>query len=52
VSVYIDDAFIPATVGRIRSRWCHLFADSTEELVAFAVWLVVRSIMSRLSRSS
>ncbi|MEO5317615.1 DUF4031 domain-containing protein [Arthrobacter sp. CC3] len=41
MSVYVDDAFIPAKVrsGRLThdSRWCHMTADSTEELVALAV---------------
>lgn len=40
MSVYVDDAFITATVGpperRFTSRWCHLVADSTAELLAFA----------------
>jgi hypothetical protein len=36
VNVYIDDAFIRAKVGRFTSRWCHLFADTEEELHAFA----------------
>jgi hypothetical protein len=36
VTVYVDDAFIPATVGRVRSRWCHLFADTEDELHEFA----------------
>ncbi|PWJ24797.1 uncharacterized protein DUF4031 [Branchiibius hedensis] len=43
MSVYIDDAFIDATVGgadrRFRSRWCHLVADSTAELLQFAARL-------------
>jgi hypothetical protein len=43
MTVYVDDAFIPAKVrsGRIThdSKWCHLTADSTEELVQFAVGL-------------
>ncbi|GAA4033157.1 hypothetical protein GCM10023063_15730 [Arthrobacter methylotrophus] len=43
MSVYIDDAFIPATVGRLTSRWSHMFADSTEELVAFAMSLGLRA---------
>ena len=39
--MYVDDAFIPAKVrngGRwVKSRWCHLFSDtSDEELHAFA----------------
>jgi len=36
VSVYVDNAMIPATVGRVRARWCHLTADTQEELRAFA----------------
>lgn len=36
MTVYVDNAFIPARVGRLTSRWCHMTADSTEELVAFA----------------
>jgi len=43
MTVYVDDAYIPAKVrsGRLThdSRWCHLTADSTEELIAFAVGL-------------
>lgn len=36
MTTYVDDAFIPARVGRIQSRWCHLFADTEEELHALA----------------
>jgi hypothetical protein len=36
MTVYVDDAFIRARVGRITSRWCHLFADTEEELHVFA----------------
>lgn len=36
VTVYIDNARIPATVGRLRSRWSHLTADTKDELHAFA----------------
>lgn len=36
MTVYVDDSFIPAKVGRYSSRWCHLMADTTEELVTFA----------------
>lgn len=36
MTVYVDDARIPATVGRIKGRWSHLFADSQDELHAFA----------------
>lgn len=44
MTIYIDDALIPATVGRLRSRWSHLMsdlpgADGTAELVAFAARL-------------
>jgi hypothetical protein len=34
--VYVDDARIPARVGRISARWSHLMADSLPELLAFA----------------
>lgn len=34
--VYVDDALIPARVGRISSRWSHLFADTQDELHEFA----------------
>ncbi|QDG87132.1 DUF4031 domain-containing protein [Pseudarthrobacter sp. NIBRBAC000502770] len=40
MTVYVDDAYIPAAVrsGPLThdTCWCHLTADSTEELVAFA----------------
>lgn len=40
MTVYVDNASIPADVtnGGIvhSSRWCHLTADSSEELMAFA----------------
>jgi Protein of unknown function (DUF4031) len=36
MAVYVDDARIPARVGRIRARWSHLFADSQDELHALA----------------
>lgn len=40
MAVYVDAAYIPASVPRGRqtytSQWCHLTADSTDELVAFA----------------
>jgi hypothetical protein len=46
MAVYVDDACIPATVpnGRTRhtSNWSHLFADSQEELHAFASRLGLR----------
>lgn len=37
MTVYVDNARIPARVGRIRARWSHLFADTQEELHAFAL---------------
>ena len=36
MAVYVDDARIPARAGRIRARWSRLFADSQDELHAFA----------------
>ena len=41
MTVYVDNAHIPAKVrsGPLThdSTWCHLTADTTEELVAFAL---------------
>lgn len=36
MTVYVDNAKILATVGRIRARWSHLTADSKQELFEFA----------------
>lgn len=36
MTVFVDDARIKATVGRITSKWCHLFADTEQELHDFA----------------
>ena len=36
MTVYVDNARIPATVGRLHGRWSHLTADTKEELHAFA----------------
>jgi hypothetical protein len=36
MTVYVDDMLLPATVGRTTSRWSHMFADTSEELIAFA----------------
>lgn len=36
MTVYIDGAFLPAQVGRLKSRWCHMTADTVEELHVFA----------------
>lgn len=37
MTVYVDDAFIPAVVGSIDDEWCHMAADDDEELHAFAL---------------
>lgn len=43
MTIYVDDAYIPAKVrlGSLihDSCWCHMTADSTEELINFAVSL-------------
>lgn len=36
MTVYVDNARIPATIGPTRAVWSHLTADSPEELLAFA----------------
>lgn len=36
MTVYVDKVEIPATVGRHTSVWCHLTADTSAELEAFA----------------
>lgn len=44
--VYVDNVFIPADVpnGRVvhSSKWCHLVADTSEELIALAVKIGLR----------
>src|SRR5579863_7334555 len=42
MTVYVDDSLIPAKVGHCTSRWSHLFADTEEELHAFARILGLR----------
>lgn len=42
MTVYVDDFRAPATVGRLRSRWSHLSADTREELHAFAASIGLR----------
>lgn len=39
MTVYVDDARIPARIGRYDTRWSHLFADTQGELHAFAARL-------------
>lgn len=37
MTVFVDDVFIPARVGRLNAKWCHLMTDGPpEELHAFA----------------
>jgi hypothetical protein len=36
MTVYVDDMMMRAKVGRWDAKWCHLIADSREELHAFA----------------
>lgn len=36
MTVYVDNARIPATVGRLKDRWSHLTADTKDELETFA----------------
>lgn len=42
MTVYVDNAGIPATVGARSSRWSHLTADDREELHVFAERLGLR----------
>ncbi len=42
MTVYVDNAGIDATVGRLRSRWSHLTADTPDELYEFADRLGLR----------
>jgi hypothetical protein len=39
VTVYVDNARIPARVNRINGRWSHLTADTEQELHDFAAKL-------------
>jgi len=50
MTVYVDNAMIPATVGRLKARWCHLTADTAEELHVFAQRLGLRSSWCQVSR--
>ncbi len=42
MTVYVDDARIPARVGRVYGRWSHLTADTRDELHQFAAALGLR----------
>jgi hypothetical protein len=42
MTVYVDDAAIPAQVGKIAARWSHLTADTKDELHEFAAKLGLR----------
>lgn len=44
MTVYVDDAYVPATVGHVTARWCHLVTDSDDpaELHAFAARIGLR----------
>lgn len=42
MTVYVDDAFIAARVGRITSHWCHMSADTRAELDEMADRLGLR----------
>lgn len=42
MTVYVDDMFRPAKVGRFEAKWCHLTADTPEELLEFAKKLGLR----------
>ena len=42
MTVYVDNARIPARVGRHDTTWSHLFADTQDELHAFAARLGLR----------
>ena len=42
MTVYVDDMRRPAQVGRTHGSWSHLFADTSDELHAFAARLGLR----------
>ena len=44
MTVYVDRAYIPAKIGRLDSRWCHLLSDQLDpaELHEFAERLGLR----------
>lgn len=55
MAVYVDDANIPASVqdgSRTHtSRWCHMMADSVDELVEFARSIGMRVAWIQVKRS-
>jgi len=42
MTVYVDNARIPARVGRVSGRWSHLTADTQDELHGFAAGIGLR----------
>lgn len=43
MTVYVDDMFRQARVGRLNGRWSHLLADSERELMRFALEMGLKS---------
>lgn len=44
MTIYVDDAYIKAKVGRLDTRWCHMTSDtSKEELIEFAESIGLRA---------
>lgn len=42
MTVYVDNMNMQAKVGRLNAVWCHMWADTEEELHAFAARLGMR----------
>lgn len=42
MTVYVDDMLRPARVGRLQSRWSHMLADTTQELLDMAIEIGLR----------
>jgi Protein of unknown function (DUF4031) len=42
VTVYVDDMFRPARVGRVNGVWCHMSADTLDELHEMAALIGMR----------
>lgn len=55
MSVYVDNANIPASVQNgartHTSQWCHMMADTREELIAFALSIGLRRAWLQNKRS-